>query len=524
MAKKKKRDTLSLTARELEVLRWVQQGKTNEEVATILGRTKWTVKFHLSSVMKKFDVTTRTQAVSQAMSMGLLAPTEFLTEEAELPRFKVGIVGCGKGGEAVLKLFKDNPSVTVVWAADKDPQAPGVRLVNELSIPTSTCYTDFLDMDVDVVINLTDSKGVAEDLRARLSADIELMSGLSARIMWQLFEERRRRVEERDRILREHETLYHLGLVIESIDSLKDAALAILDYATRLTGTPAGSLAIFDDKREDMFMAASKGFSREFASLERWEIRKGGLTGKVLNQDGPLIINDIREDENPNPALIKEGVRALLGAPLTVEGRVVGILYVNDFKKRSFRAEDVSLFSLLTVYAGLTIERVRSLEEMRMLSITDGLTSLYNQRYLMEQLQSEVKRASRHKQEVSVMMLDIDLFKDYNDTFGHLDGNKVLKAIGRLLQKSSRANDTVSRFGGEEFCIVMSQVGKKGARVYGKRLLKLIRDYDMPNRKITVSAGIATYPEDAKSYQSLLKKADKRLYEAKEKGRDRVCC
>ncbi len=123
-----------------------------------------------------------------------------------------------------------------------------------------------------------------------------------------------------------------------------------------------------------------------------------------------------------------------------------------------------------------------------------------------------------------MLLLDIDHFKDYNDSYGHLDGNKVLKNISRILLKNSRATDTVSRFGGEEFCIVMPQVGKKGALSYGKRLIKMVEKEAMPNRKITVSGGVSAFPEDGTSHIELLKEADKRLYKAKRAGRNRVCC
>jgi diguanylate cyclase (GGDEF)-like protein len=518
---KKKREA-SLSAKEIEILRWIQRGKTNEEIGLILGRTKWTVKFHLSNLMKKLDVTTRAQAVSQAIGLGFICAVVEDTAEDKIPLLKVGIVGCGKGGTEIIKLFKDNASVDIRWGADNNTKAPGLKILEGIKVPVAADYKVFLKRSVDVVINLTGSETISEDLRKRMPPTTELMGGVSAKIMWQLFEERRRRVEEKERILREHETLYHLGLVIESIDSLKDAGYAILDYATKLTNAPAGSLALFDEKEEDMVLIASKGFSSDFKKIDRWNIRQGGLTSRILSQDGPLMIPDISEEAKPNPVLMREGVRSLLASPLTVEGRIVGILYVNDFKKRGFRAEDVSLFSLLTIYAGLTIERVKSIEETRMLSITDGLTSLYNQRYMMEQLQSEIMRAARHGQDISVIMFDIDYFKKYNDTYGHLEGNKVLKVISRSLMKGSRATDTVCRFGGEEFCIVMPHVKKKGALKYGQRLVEEIAALKTLGIQVTISGGVASYPADGKDHMEILKAADKRLYDAKKAGRNRI--
>ncbi|MFZ3072733.1 MAG: diguanylate cyclase [Thermodesulfobacteriota bacterium] len=524
MIKKKKAGSgaKALSAKEIEVLRWVQEGKTNDEIAVILGKSKWTAKYHIKNVFRKLNVTNRASAISAAIGMGVLPPTEPSEYVPEKKKLKIGVVGCGKGGTAVLKLFKENPSVEIMWATDRDVSAPGLAVAGEMNVPTGVDYKMFLGEKVDVIVNLSGSKSVSEDLRRIINPDTELMGGLSAKIMWQLFEERRRRVEDRERTLKEHEALYHLGLVVESIHSLNDAGYAIVDYAMKLTNTQAGSIALFDEKKEDMVLIASKGMSSAFKKNDRWEIRKGGLTSRILNQNGPLYMEDIRESSELNPLLMKEGVRALLAAPLMVEGRIVGILYVNDFKKRKFRAEHISLFSLLTIYAGLTIERVKAIEETRLLSITDGLTNLYNQRHLMEQLQRELQRAARHKKPLAVIMFDIDNFKTYNDSYGHIEGNKVLKTIARMLKKSTRLSDTVGRFGGEEFCLVMPEISKEGAKAFASRIVKEIGKYPMPNRKVTLSGGVSTFPHDGKTHALLLKKADERLYKAKNAGRNRL--
>ncbi|MEE9614956.1 MAG: LuxR C-terminal-related transcriptional regulator, partial [Thermodesulfobacteriota bacterium] len=344
--KKSTNDAPLLTMREVDILRWVQEGKTNEEIGAILGRTKWTVKFHLKNVMKKLNVTSRTQAVSQAIGKGIIVPIASEEPGASSGKIQAGVVGCGKGGAGIMEICKDNPTIDVIWAADKRPDAPGVRVAAELGIPVLPDYNEAVKSGkAELIFNVTGSDAVKKDIEKILPAGTELMGGLSARIMWQLVEERRRRVNEREKVLKQHEALYHLGLVVESIDSLKDAAYAIVDYATKLTDSPAGSLAIFDDKAGEMMLAASKGFSNEFKKVNRWEIRKGGLTGTILNHQGPLGIEDLRERPDQNPVLLKEGIRSILAAPLVVERRIVGILYANDFRKRKFRSDDLALFS-----------------------------------------------------------------------------------------------------------------------------------------------------------------------------------
>ena len=203
-------------------------------------------------------------------------------------------------------------------------------------------------------------------------------------------------------------------------------------------------------------------------------------------------------------------MRSILATPLIAEGKIIGILYVNDFKVRKIRTEDISIFSLVAVYAALTIERVKSFEDMRMLSIVDGLTGLFNHRHIMDELHKEFKRASRLKSPFSVIMMDIDFFKQYNDSFGHLEGNKVLKEISSLLMSTARETDVVGRFGGEEFCILAPSLDKKRAIKFANRILEVDSSYDFPNRKVTLSGGIATFPKDGNSALELIDAADKK--------------
>jgi diguanylate cyclase (GGDEF)-like protein len=513
----------SLGATEIEVLRWVQEGRSEEEIGRIMGDSEAAVRKEIKGIMRKLGAESPQGAIEKAIEKKILPPVELGEPGMRGRRLKVCIVGCGKGGAALLDILKDDLSVKVVGVAEINPLAKGLRVAKAMKIPVYSDYREIIGRGIDIIINVTGLDAVAAELKAAKPHHVEVIDGLSARLLWQLIEERTKRSQERERALKEHETLYHLGLLIENIDSMKDAAHAIVDYASRLTGTPAGSLAVFDDRREDMVLMASKGFSAGFRKVERWPVRKGGLTDHVLNQNRPFVVHDIKDLPSANPLLKKEGIKSLMAAPLTIDGRIVGILYVNDFNKRVFRAEDVSLFSLLTVYAALTIERVKSIEDIRLLSITDGLTGLYNHRYLMENLGKDIQRAARHKHQLSLIMLDIDHFKQYNDKYGHLEGNKVLKETARILVKTARTTDTVGRFGGEEFCVVVPQIGRQGAVAFARRLLNEVAKGSGAQKIVTLSGGVSTFPKDGKSPLELIKKADARLYKAKREGRNRVC-
>ncbi len=153
------------------------------------------------------------------------------------------------------------------------------------------------------------------------------------------------------------------------------------------------------------------------------------------------------------------------------------------------------------------------------LSIVDGLTGIYNHRYLHEVLDRELARARRYPQHLAVVMCDVDNFKKYNDTHGHLAGDELLRGMSNLFVRSIRNLDMVFRYGGEEFLILMIETDKKGAALAAERILNLIR-LSLPS---TCSMGIADFPADATEKDVLVGKADKALYQAKSTGKNKIC-
>jgi len=154
------------------------------------------------------------------------------------------------------------------------------------------------------------------------------------------------------------------------------------------------------------------------------------------------------------------------------------------------------------------------------LSIVDPLTGIYNRRCLIIQMKNKVNTLKRQRyQKFSLLMIDIDDFKKYNDTKGHLEGDKLLKEMAKLFQDSAREKDTVFRYGGEEFVIFLEDTDKKGASIVAERIRSLINLYT----PTTISIGVSTFPDDGDTEEELISKADKALYEAKRGGKNKVC-
>ena len=177
-------------------------------------------------------------------------------------------------------------------------------------------------------------------------------------------------------------------------------------------------------------------------------------------------------------------------------------------------------------------EKLKELDKMRdealLLSYMDDLTGLYNHRYFIQELTKEIHRQKRYPSPLSLLMIDIDYFKNYNDTNGHLAGDQVLKTIARIILHSVRQTDIVARYGGEEFCAILINTGREGALTIAERVRKGVIEMQFPNENVqpngdlTVSIGVATYSSSVSTDTDLIREADNALYRAKKAGRNRI--
>jgi len=159
----------------------------------------------------------------------------------------------------------------------------------------------------------------------------------------------------------------------------------------------------------------------------------------------------------------------------------------------------------------------------------DGLTGLYNHRYFQEAFQNEIARSDRHNHPCSLIFMDVDFFKQYNDTHGHMAGDRLLHTLGKILTERLRSCAVVARYGGEEFVMLLPETPKEGALVVAEKLRRRIEDHPFagrdtqPDGKVTVSLGVVTFPQDGSTRGTLMQRADQALYRAKQDGRNRVC-
>lgn len=247
-----------------------------------------------------------------------------------------------------------------------------------------------------------------------------------------------------------------------------------------------------------------------------------GMPFEITSQEAKKLVDiDIQKTLNTD---------FFVTVPLKAKDKVVGAILVdNIFNKKPISKSDVKMLTMFSSHAGLAIENSRLYEETVYLSNIDWLTKLWNYGKFQQALSLETERARINETSVSLVMSDVDNFKNYNDTLGHMKGDEALKAISFILQNKSRKVDFVARYGGEEFAIIMPATSKENARLFAERLRMDIEKAFLedaaiiPEKRLTVSCGIATYPEDADTKDELLLRADIALYEAKHAGKNRTC-
>jgi diguanylate cyclase (GGDEF)-like protein len=217
--------------------------------------------------------------------------------------------------------------------------------------------------------------------------------------------------------------------------------------------------------------------------------------------------------------------------PLKAKDKVNAIILAdNIYTKKPISKDDIRMLIMLANQAGLAIENSRLYEQTLIRSHSDSLTNLWNHGYFQYMLKSELERTKALNAPLSLIVIDIDDFKEYNDAFGHQTGDEIIKGIATLLKEHSRKMDWVCRYGGEEFTIILPATNKKEAFAIAERLREKIKVYPflheevMPQKKITVSLGVSTFPEDGLTNTELIAAADKFLYKAKQQGKDQGCC
>lgn len=316
-----------------------------------------------------------------------------------------------------------------------------------------------------------------------------------------------------------------LNETLTEIDA-EDFWTRLLQIAVELMQAERGSILVFDEKENALTTKSAIGVRADFIKTETENL--GERVAHAVLQDGkPLLAKNLSLNGfNAAPPEFQYKTDSFICYPMNVGSRRVGVLNITDKADgNSYSEFDLELLNSIIPQFAVLIDRAvlkNKAGELEHLSVTDDLTGLLNKRYLRERLTEETKRSNRYGYPMSLMMIDVDNFKSYNDAFGHPEGDKALQIVAHGLKETLRGADVAARYGGEEFSILLPQTTSEEAYTIAERIRQKIEATHFPNRKVTVSIGIASCSHIVCTLSEIIKAADQALYEAKRRGRNNV--
>ena len=320
--------------------------------------------------------------------------------------------------------------------------------------------------------------------------------------------------------------LNHLGQYLQSCQEEEDTYILVSQMFTHIFPSSSGTILIPEADEGDFKSIESWG--KPDKELNTFKAKDVGLlypeAGVISKYTGKEYDDDLINGFSPK--------RGILHLPI---GSPKSIIAIMSFHFHNYEADDDTWISLIDAekiflahiveHYGLAISNIRLRERLRMESIRDPLTGLYNRRHMEEIIKREANRAERNKSSIGIIMCDIDHFKSFNDNYGHKAGDMILEEMGSLLLKKFRGEDIACRYGGEEFLLILPDISKDELKVRSEELLSNVRKLKLKYQKkilnVTISAGVTVFSGTG-SIHDTISKADKALYSAKESGRDQV--
>jgi diguanylate cyclase (GGDEF)-like protein/PAS domain S-box-containing protein len=297
----------------------------------------------------------------------------------------------------------------------------------------------------------------------------------------------------------------------------------LLETVLLVCGVNMGWVVLKHDNGFDV--VARHGVSNGFKDKIEGDVFDG-IYEKVLRFEGPFYVLDSKSDDMPE-LMRSEGLAFFAAMPLRVGSDILGLVVLASRTSVDFEFDAASLFSLIGNTMSLITEKIKLFQETQRLALTDSLTGLFNMRHFYSVLDNEVQRTQRYGVPFSLILFDIDNFKILNDTYGHQAGDEMIRSVSEQMLKTVRKTDILARFGGEEFIALLPYTDKDEALHLGERLKEAAEVGKMVDGKhltITLSGGVATFPDDARDGKELLYAADMSMYESKAAGKNKITC
>jgi len=383
----------------------------------------------------------------------------------------------------------------------------------------------FRNLETDNIIGMALRIGLMWLLPLAVSFVSEYVRRSERRLL-KLFDTLNQRTSELEKSQAHLEMIYENSRILGGILDVDGMVEGVMKIMGQILTYPASALLLPGPGGNFIYRGRNIGGQNNF-HLKAIDDNKSSLLQRVAQQPEPITVADIagRDDYRP----LRSNTRSIMLVPMVTHGQTTGILVAESHQAGMFSEKDMRLLSVVARSAAMALDNATLHRKMEELTITDELTGIYNYRYFAQKLKEEERRAARYDLPLSLIMLDIDWFKKFNDTYGHEVGNTVLKGITSVVKKCIRDVDIFARYGGEEFVIILPQTPCDEVTKIGERIRQLIESSvfgggsDIPELKVTVSVGVSSFPENGKSHEELLSLVDQALYRAKGSGKNTVC-
>ncbi|HEY5275949.1 MAG TPA: sensor domain-containing diguanylate cyclase [Coriobacteriia bacterium] len=486
------------------------------------------------------------------------APQEY---ERTHRRLNVAIAGGDLRAAAMLRLLVEVDSITVAALAEPRSGAAAAVAAREIGIYTCSDVADLsLVEGLDVIIDLTDDPELRARLVAYRPAAVEIVGARGADLIRDLLMAKKRG-EEQEKLLSElkvaydkirgHEQKLQVGTqalekaneeletrlseifftheffkALTSFTSVDDVTSLVVDGANGILGAEISSVYLLDMSHWVLRFATAQGRPREYfvdeVPVDTTILGRAHRDGLAVETDAHAIPDSVDWTREP------DDVKSHAAVSLRSGEHVVGVLVIGSATSRELTAAELDRLQVIGNQSSLALQNALLHGELERLSVTDRLTELYNHGYFQQRLEEEIGRAERFGHVLSLIMIDIDDFKLFNDTYGHPRGDRVLRSVSDAITSTLRDIDFAARYGGEEFVVVLPETDAAGAAYVAERIRSEVEKLSFasigvdPSVRKTISVGVATFPTHAHAGAPLIVAADQAMYAAKRNGKNTV--